>query len=200
PRSDAGVRPHAPALSGTRWRAAHESQVRGRSSLTPRGRYAAPHERAHIHAHLKPYCKGFFRYISALLHCGKTVPRRGSVACSFGCAILGPLRLIFSIGEGAGVPQAVAAGQSLAEGVHTAAKTKGRPAVPAATPSRGSVTPSTTVLAEAFSGWRAPSAASRSTIRPTTASGSTSTLRMPRPRISIMPASDCAGRTTRRPA
>src|SRR5262249_43164841 len=102
PRSDAGVRPHAPALSETRWRAAHESQVRGRSSLTPRGRYAAPHERAHIHAHLKPHCKGFFRYISALLHCGKTAPRRGSVECSFGCAILGPLRLIFSIGEGAG--------------------------------------------------------------------------------------------------
>ena len=41
--------------------------------------------------------------------------------------------------------------------------------MPAATASRGSETPSIMAVTAAFSGWRAASAASRSTTRPTTA-------------------------------
>ena len=69
-------------------------------------------------------------------------PKEGSDACVFGGAILGPLWLIFLDHiEGAGVAQPMAAGQSPAEGVCSAANTRGSAAIPAATASRGNVTP-----------------------------------------------------------
>ena len=77
--------------------------------------------------------------------------------------------------------------------------TSGRASCPAATGSRGRLIRSISQVRFAASGMRAASAASRSTTRPTTATGSQGTCRTPIPRTSIRPASEGAGRTSSRP-
>src|ERR1043165_2862039 len=121
--------------NGTRWRAARGLLIRGRSSLTPRGRCAAaPHDRAYIHAHLKPGCKGLPRYISALLHCEKMGPKGGSERAFSAETILALVVLFSRQGTGGGrLANNPAPGNSPARGVPGGANPRGTPAIPAAT-------------------------------------------------------------------